>query len=205
MEVNLDKVKVYNPVKMNDGVYCSKIMINSEELQIQLPKNVLTLNKEKKKCTICIEKEEVCDLIKGISELVVAKTSESSEKWFGKSLSFEECKQIYKEALLDNLLYSFYDENTNFYTTSEREIDPDTLDTELKGIALIKCGLAVFTKTSFFIRWEVSQFKIKKEKTVKENEDILTDYSIRDLEEHDEPIDKTTDDLSRKIENITLF
>ena len=40
---------------------------------------------------------------------------------------------------------------------------------------------------------------------VKENEDILIDYSIRDLEEHDEPIDETTDDLSRKIENITLF
>ncbi len=116
MEVDLEKVKVYNPVKMNEGVYCSKIMINSEELQFQLPKNVLTLNKEKRKCTICVEKEEIHDLIKRISELAVAKTSESSEKWFGKLLSFEECKQIYKEALLDDLLYCFYDENTNFYT-----------------------------------------------------------------------------------------
>ncbi len=203
MEVDLEKVKVYNPVKMNEGVYCSKIMINSEELQFQLPKNVLTLNKEKRKCTICVEKEEIHDLIKRISELAVAKTSESSEKWFGKLLSFEECKQIYKEALLDDLLYCFYDENTNFYTTSEREIDQDTLDTELKGIALIKCGLVVFTKTSFFIRWEVSQFKIKKEKT--KNEDILTDYSIRDLEEHDEPLEDIPDVLSKKIENITLF
>jgi hypothetical protein len=204
MEVDLEKVKVYNPVKMNEGVYCSKIMINSEELQFQLPKNVLTLNKEKKKCTISVEKEEIHDLIKSISELIITKTSESSEKWFGKLLSFEECKQIYKEALLDNLLYCFYDENTNFYNNSEREIDPDTLDTELKGIALIKCGLIVFTKTSFFIRWEVSQFKIKKEKT-KNVEDILMDYSIRDLEEHDEPLEEAPDVLSKKIENITLF
>jgi hypothetical protein len=204
MEVDLEKVKVYNPVKMNEGVYCSKIMINSEELQFQLPKNVLTLNKEKKKCTICVEKEEIHNLIKSISELIITKTSTSSEKLFGKLLSFEECKQIYKEALLDNLLYCFYDENTNFYTTSEREIDPDTLDTELKGIALIKCGLIVFTKTSFFIRWEVSQFKIKKEKT-KNVEDILMDYSIRDLEEHDEPLEDIPDVLSKKIENITLF
>jgi len=204
MEIDLEKVKVYNPVKMNDGVYCSKIMINSEELQFQLPKNTITLNREKKKCTICIEKDEIHDLIKSISELIVTKTAESSKKWFGKELSFEECKQIYKEALVENLLYSFYDENTNFYTTSEREIDPDTLDTELKGIALIKCGLIVFTKTSFFIRWEVSQFKIKREK-IKKVEDILTDYSIRDLEEHDEPVEDVPDILSKTIENITLF
>lgn len=203
MEIELNDVKIYDPIKMNEGVYCSKIMVNSEELQFQLPKNKLTLNKEKNKCTICIKNTDICSVIKNISQLIITKTSENSDKWFGKTLSFDECNQIYKEALLDDLLYSFYDENTNFYTSSQKEIEIDTLPNELNGIALIKCGLVVFTKTSFFIRWELTQFKIKK--SSKHNDIILVEYSIRDLEEHDEPVEDLTDSLTKKIENITLF
>ncbi len=204
MDVDLDAVKVYDPIKMQEGIYCSKIMINGDELQFQLPKNTIRLNTEKKKCIISVVDPKIQELIKNISQLVMKKTSDHSNDWFGKCISFEECEQIYKEALLEDKLYSFYDENTNFYTSSQNEIDPETLDEELKGIPLIKCGIIVFTKTSFFIRWEVSQLKIKKEK--KENNNVLVEYSIRDLEEHANPIENINDDdLLKKIENITLF
>ena len=73
MEVTSDRVKVYNPIKMREGVYYSKIMVDSEELKLQVPKNKLVLNKEKNKCSLVISSDETRDLIKELSNIIIQK------------------------------------------------------------------------------------------------------------------------------------
>lgn len=203
MEITSDRVKVYNPVQMREGVYYSKIMVDSEELKLQVPKNKLVLNKEKNKCSLVISSDETRDLIKELSNIIIQKTCESGMDWFGKELTREDCEQIYKEALVDDILYCFYDENTNFYTSKRVEIDPSELDDEINGIALIKCNMVIFTKTSFFTRWEIPQFKIKEDKK-KNEETLLTEYLIKDLEEDDVSLDDPKD-IIPNFQDITLF
>ena len=70
------------------------------------------------------------------------------------------------------------------------------------GISLIKCCVIIFTKTAFYIRWEISQFKIKKESDKK-----IIEYGIRDLEEHNESIEKNEmeNKLKDRLKDISLF
>ena len=80
---------------------------------------------------------------------------------------------------------------------------PDELEDEINGIALIKCNMVIFTKTSFFTRWEIPQFKIKEDKK-KKDETLLSEYSIKDLEEDDISLEEPKD-IVPNFQDITLF
>ena len=74
----------------------------------------------------------------------------------------------------------------------------DEIDHELKGIALLNCVGVVYTKTSFFLRWEISQFKVKSER-----KNVNEEYLIKDLEEHSRSL--KDENVIRKLNDITLF
>ena len=200
METIKDDIEVYDPINTSDGVYYSKIMFKNSEISIQTDKTKLILNKPQNKAKINVN-AEVSDFIKSVSKAVISITSEKSKHFFGKEITNEDCETLYKEALVDNNLHCFFDEDTHFYKSKRDKINLEDLDDELKGIALLKCSAVVYTKHSFFIRWEISQFKMKVEK--KEDNTILQEYSIKDLPEHNLPIDG--DPLVKKLQEISLF
>jgi hypothetical protein len=195
-------IEVFDPVNTNKNVYYSKIMYKNAEISLQLPKNVLTLNKDKKKAKLIIDNTNV-EFIKEVSRAIIEITSEKSEKFFGKEISVEDCEIIYKEALVNDTLHCFYDDDTYFYISKRDSISVDDLPTENEGIALLKCSAVVYTKHSFFIRWEISQFKIKKNKLQEEEVFTLEEYSIKDLPDHGLPTDG--DPLVKKLDEICLF
>jgi hypothetical protein len=194
-------LEIYNPVKTQGDIYYSKVMLNGGELTIQTNKNKLKLNKDKMKCVLNID-ESTSEVIKRVSTEVIKNTAKRSKVWFAKEISESDCESIYKEAATPDKLYCFYDENTQFYTSKNSDIKMEELEDELDGIALLKCNAVIYTKTSFFIRWEVSQFKIKREKS----KEFFNDYMIIDLQEHSMPLEvNTLDNIESKLENITLF
>lgn len=195
-------IEVFDPVNTNKNVYYSKIMYKNEEISLQLPKNVLTLNKDKKKAKLIVD-TTTGEFIKEVSRAIIEITSEKSEKFFGKEISVEDCEIIYKEALVNDTLHCFYDDDTYFYISKRDSISVDDLPTENEGIALLKCSAVVYTKHSFFIRWEISQFKIKKNKLQEEEVFTLEEYSIKDLPDHELPTDG--DPLVKKLDEICLF
>lgn len=195
-------IEVFDPVNTNKNVYYSKIMYKNAEISLQLPKNVLTLNKDKKKAKLIIDNTTV-EFIKEVSRAIIEITSEKSEKFFGKEISVEDCEIIYKEALVNDTLHCFYDDDTYFYISKRDSISVDDLPTENEGIALLKCSAVVYTKHSFFIRWEISQFKIKKNKLQEEEVFTLEEYSIKDLPDHVLPTDG--DPFVKKLDEICLF
>lgn len=197
-----DDITIYDPINTHKNVYYSKIMYKETEISLQIPKNTLVLNKEKQKAKLVID-ETTADFIREVSKSVIAITSEKSQDFFGKEISVEDCESIYKEALVsDNILHCFYDDDTYFYISKKEQASIEDLPVEIEGIALLKCSAIVYTRHSFFIRWEISQFKIKKSK---EPEEIfkLDEYIIRDLPEHDSPMDG--DPLAKKLDEICLF
>ncbi len=200
METIKDDIKVYDPVNINNSVYYSKIMYKNSEITLQTDKAKLSINKDKNKGKINVS-DKINDFIKNVSKAVIEITSEKSEYFFGKKITVEDCETIYKEAFIDNTLHCFFDEDTYFYKSKNEKIKLENLDNELEGIALLKCSAIVYTKHSFFIRWEISQFKMKQDKKVENT--ILQEYSIKDLPEHDHPLDG--DPLAKKLEEITLF
>jgi hypothetical protein len=196
-----DEIEVYDPVNTNKNVYYSKVMYKNSEISLQVGKNTLTLNKNKNKAKLVID-EETANFIKEVSKAVIEITSEKSNDFFGKEITVEDCESIYKEALVNNVLHCFYDEDTYFYETKRNQVNVEDLPSEIEGITLLKCSAVVYTKHSFFIRWEISQFKIKKPK---EQEEVFKfdEYTIKDLPEHENPIDG--DPLSKKLDEICLF
>lgn len=194
-------IEVFNPVNTNKNVYYSKIMYKNAEISLQLPKNVLTLNKDKKKAKLFLD-NATGEFIKEVSRAIIEITSEKSEKFFGKEISVEDCEIIYKEALVNDTLHCFYDDDTYFYISKKESVSVQDLPLENEGIALLKCSAVVYTKHSFFIRWEISQFKIKKNK-LQEEVFTLEEYSIKDLPDHELPIDG--DPLVKKLDEICLF
>lgn len=196
-----DDIEVYDPVNTNKNVYYSKLMYKSAEISLQIPKNTLILNKKKKKAKLIID-EAISSFITEVSRAVIEITSSKSQYFFGKEISVEDCEIIYKEAVVDNTLHCFYDEDTFFYISKKDSVSVDDLPSENEGIALLKCSAVVYTKHSFFIRWEISQFKIKKNK-VEEEVFTLEEYAIKDLPDHDLPIDG--DPLVKKLDEICLF
>ena len=194
-------IEVFDPVNTNKNVYYSKIMYKNAEISLQLPKNVLTLNKDKKKAKLFLD-NATGEFIKEVSRAIIEITSEKSEKFFGKEISVEDCEIIYKEALVNDTLHCFYDDDTYFYISKKESVSVDDLPLENEGIALLKCSAVVYTKHSFFIRWEISQFKIKKNK-LQEEVFTLEEYSIKDLPDHELPIDG--DPLVKKLDEICLF
>ena len=165
-ELTYDNVEIFYPKKNSDNVYYSKITLDNSELTLQMPKNKITLLKDKQRCILNLDADNL-EILKNLSDIVTRKTSDNSQEWFSKSISLEDCQQIYKDAVVDEKLYCFFDENTIFYDSSKQQYSVEDLEDELNGIALIKCSLVIFTKTSFFIRWELSQFKLKKDKVLK--------------------------------------
>lgn len=200
METIKDDIEVYDPVNTNKNVYYSKIMYKDSEISIQSDKTNLSINKDKNKAKINLS-DKIADFIKSVSKAVIEITAEKSEHFFGKVITVEDCETIYKEALVDNILHCFFDEDTYFYRSKNEKVELENLDNELEGIALLKCSAVVYTKHSFFIRWEISQFKMKHEKKVENR--ILQEYSIKDLPEHHHPMDG--DPLAKKLEEISLF
>ena len=200
-----DDIEVYDPVNTNKNMYYSKVMYKNEELSIQISKNTLKLNKEKNKSKLNID-EETVKFIKEFSKAIIEITSDKSERFFGKQINVEDCESIYKEALVDDTLHCFYDEDTYFYESKTKQLNIEELPSEIEGIALIKCSAIVYTKNSFFIRWEVSQFKIKKPKHSEQDIDnisALNEYMIKDLSEHETTIDEER--LIKKLDQICLF
>jgi len=196
-----DEIEVYDPVNTNKNVYYSKVMYKNSEISLQVGKNTLTLNKDKNKAKLVID-EETANFIREVSKAVIEITSEKSNDFFGKEINVEDCESIYKEALINNVLHCFYDEDTYFYETKRDQVNVEDLPSEIEGITLLKCSAVVYTKHSFFIRWEISQFKIKKPKG---QEEIFKfdEYMIKDLPDHANPIDG--DSLSKKLDEICLF
>tara|TARA_B110000444_G_C18807542_1_gene580780 strand:+ start:16 stop:621 length:606 start_codon:yes stop_codon:yes gene_type:complete len=196
-----DEIEVYDPVNTNKNVYYSKVMYKNSEISLQVGKNTLTLNKDKNKAKLVID-EETANFIREVSKAVIEITSEKSNDFFGKEINVEDCESIYKEALINNVLHCFYDEDTYFYETKRDQVNVEDLPSEIEGITLLKCSAVVYTKHSFFIRWEISQFKIKKPK---EHEEVFKfgEYMIKDLPDHENPIDG--DPLSKKLDEICLF
>lgn len=194
-----DEIEVYDPINTNKNVYYSKVMYKKSEISLQVGKNTLVLNKDKNKAKLVIDKDTSI-FIKEVSDAVIKITSEKSNDFFGKEINAEDCESIYKEALVENVLHCFYDDDTYFYETKTNKVNVEDLPLELDGIALLKCSTVVYTKHSFFIRWEISQFKIKKPK----DETIfkLDEYIIKDLPDHETPADE---DLMSKIDEVSLF
>tara|TARA_B100000212_G_scaffold342009_1_gene327121 strand:- start:2946 stop:3554 length:609 start_codon:yes stop_codon:yes gene_type:complete len=197
-----DDVEVYDPVNTNKNVYYSKVMYKHAEISLQINKGSIILNKEKQKAKLVVD-ESTAEFMREISAAIVEITSEKSEHFFGKKINSEDCESIYKEALVkDNILHCFYDDDTYFYKTKNTQVSIEDIPTELEGIALLKCSAVVYTKNSFFIRWEVSQFKLKKPKILEEPY-YMKEYIIKDLPEHSNPLDG--DPLFKKIDEICLF
>ena len=200
-----DDIEVYDPVNTNKNIYYSKVMYKNAELSLQLSKNKMNLNKEKNKAKLNVD-EETAKFIKEVSKAVVEITSDKSVRFFGKEINVEDCESIYKEALVDDTLHCFYDEDTYFYESKTKQLNIEDVSCDVEGIALLKCSAIVYTKHSFFIRWEISQFKIKKPKHLDQDiEEIfdIKEYMIKDLSEHTTTIDE--ENLMRKLDEICLF
>jgi hypothetical protein len=192
---------IYDPIKTSNNIYYSRIMHESQEISFQTKRNNLTLDKDKNKASLILDDKSL-DCVKKISDAVVQVTSEKSKIWFGKHLNLDECKTIFKSNLTDNNLNCYYDENSIFYDSSHTNIEISELKNELNGICLLKCDVVVYTKSYFFIKWEINQFKIKPEK----NEILsiyLTEYKIIDLPEHLQP--SKDEEIVKKLSDITLF
>ena len=113
---------IYDPIKTPKNIYYSRILHNSEEISFQVEKNKVVLDKVKSKATLVLD-EKSLNCIKKISDSVIELTSEKSKTWFGKELNIEECRGIFKNNLTDNNLICFYDENTVFYDSINKELD----------------------------------------------------------------------------------
>ncbi len=194
-------LSVYNPVKIQEGVFYSKIILNDEEISIQVKKNKVTLDKTNNKALLELDSKTKKD-ISWIGEEVIKETSKNSEAWFGKHITIEDCKTLYRDCIDDKKLKCFYDENCIFYENKNESIEHSDLPDEMLGIAIIKCCVIIFTKTAFYVRWEISQFKIKHNSDKK-----IEEYSIRDLEEHNVSMEdfNIENKLKDKLKDISLF
>jgi len=195
------KLEVYTPNKIKDGMFYSKIIVDDEDITIQVKKNKLTLNKGSNKAVLEVD-SKTKKYINWISEEVIKKTSTNSESWFGKHINEDDCKTLYRDCLDDKKLKCFYDENSNFYEDINNSLEQSELPEELLGIGLIKCCVIIFTKTAIYIRWEISQFKIKQV-----SDEKMKEYCIRDLDEHGDSIEKNEmeNKLKDRLKDISLF
>ena len=191
------KLLVYKPVMIKEGVFYSKVTLDDSDINIQVNKSKLNIDADKNKAILDVD-SKTSKHINKISEELIKQTSEKSEKWFGKQINLKDCQTLYQNALVDEKLHCFYDENSRFYESKNKEVEHNELNKELTGISLIKCAYVIFTKSSFFIRWEIMQFKIKNNFDTK-----IVDYSIRDLDEHEISID--THNKFKKEIPISLF
>lgn len=193
---------IFNPVQNGENLYYSKLMYNNEELILQLNKTSIKLEYSKNNCKITPD-ENTINLIKAIDDHIIKNTSSNSSKWFGKDISEEDCKKLFKSCLEDNLLNCYVDEDCNCYKKNT-SLDIQTLKDDEIGIPLIKCNAIIYTKGSFYVRWELIEVKIKS-KPVK-TDILLNEYSIMDVEEDKKPTDfYDNDKFIKKLDKLTLF
>lgn len=190
------EISVSNPTRIEEDVYLSQIKNGGDGIYFQTSNTGLKFNNDKTKCKIFLEKDKI-EMLDMISNEVISKTSENSEYWFGKKVSEEDCINMYNSCTDTNYLYCMVDLDTYFYNR-EGALSLEELPEELHGLGLIICKGVVFTKTRFYISWEIQQFKIKTEKP----RNVFTDYIIIDKEEDNNPIEKSD---TFRIEKLTLF
>ena len=172
-------------------------------MTFQPPKSAISLQKEKNRAKILLD-EETAQFVKSVSTNVINITSEKSEDFFGKNINVEDCASIYKEALnSENYINCFYDEDLIVFDSKKNHLDIENLDDTFEALCILKCECVIYTKTSFYIRWEISQIKVKTNKSKESKDLVLIDYSILDLPEHAEHIDG--DPHVKKLEEICLF
>lgn len=192
---------VYRPNKVDDNVFFSKIMDGSSEITFQIPKTKIHFDKDKEKCKILLDEASISEL-ESISKDVIRITSEKSNEFFGKEIDVDSCSSLYRNAVSDdNLLNCFYSSDTYFFDR-KTELDVADIPDETTGIVLLKGDVIVYTKTAFYIRWEIQQMKVKTEKSSRSKETLLTEYSIIDVP--DDEIDET-EKIAKKIKEISLF
>jgi hypothetical protein len=196
-----ESILVYRPNKVDDNVFFSKIMDGSSEITLQIPKTKIYFDKEKEKCKILLDENSIKEL-ESVSKDVIRITSEKSNEFFGKEIDNESCSSLYRNAISDgNLLNCFYSDETYFFD-KKTELNVSDIPDETTGIVLLKGDVVVYTKTAFYIRWEIQQMKVKTEKSSKPKETLLTEYSIIDTPEDETP---ETEKIARKIKEISLF
>lgn len=196
-----ESILVYRPNKVEEGVFFSKIMDGSSEITFQIPKTKIYFDKEKEKCKILLDETSISEL-ESVSKDVIRITSEKSSEFFGKEIDNDSCSSLYRNAISEgNLLNCFYSSETYFFDR-KTELNVSDIPDETTGIVLLKGDVVVYTKTAFYIRWEIQQMKVKTEKSSKSKETLLTEYSIIDT-----PEDETseTEKIARKIKEISLF
>tara|TARA_B110000977_G_scaffold15653_3_gene19170 strand:+ start:15510 stop:16112 length:603 start_codon:yes stop_codon:yes gene_type:complete len=195
-----ESILIYHPNKVDENVFFSKIMDGSSEIIFQIPKTKIYFDKDKEKCKILLDKDTISN-IETISKEVIKITAEKSKDFFGKKLDVDACSGLYRNAISEgDLLNCFYSEDTCFFS-NKTQVDISDIDDEIKGIVLLKGDVVVYTKTAFYIRWEVEQMKIKKEKNSTETK--LSGYSIIDLDEDDFLSD--TCKIAKKIKEVSFF
>lgn len=210
MGIIKESILVYQPNKVDENVFFSKIMDGSSEITFQIPKTQIYFDKDKDKCKILLDETSISE-IENVSKDIIKITSEKSKDFFGKELDIDSCSGLYRNAISDgNLLNCFYGEDTYFFD-KKKQINISDISDETTGIVLLKGDVIVYTKTAFYIRWEIQQMKIKKEKKEKkekkdtqdtsEQDILLSEYSIIDIEEDD--ID--TERIARKIKEVSFF
>jgi hypothetical protein len=196
-----ESILVYRPNKVEDNVFFSKIMDGSSEITFQIPKTKVYFDKDKEKCKILLDETSISEL-ESVSKDVIRITSEKSNEFFGKEIDNDSCSSLYRNAISDgNLLNCFYSDETYFFD-KKTELNVSDIPDETTGIVLLKGDVVVYTKTAFYIRWEIQQMKVKTEKSSKPKEILLTEYSIIDT-----PEDETseTEKIAKKIKEISLF
>jgi len=196
-----ESILVYHPNKVENDVFFSKIMDGSSEITFQIPKTKIHFDKDKEKCKILLDENSISEL-ESVSKEVIKITAEKSNDFFGKEIDIDSCTSLYRNAVSDgNLLNCFYSSDTYFFDR-KNELDVAEIPDETTGIVLLKGDVIVYTKTAFYIRWEIQQMKVKTEKSSKHKETLLSEYSIIDIPEDE--IDET-EKIAKKIKEISLF
>lgn len=201
MGIIKETVLVYQPNRVDDNVFFSKIMDGTSEITFQIPKTKIYFDKDKEKCKILIDERSISE-IENVSKEVIRITSEKSSEFFGKEIDIDSCSSLYRNAISEgNLLNCFYSSDTYFFDR-KTELDVSDIPDDTRGIVLLKGDVIVYTKTAFYIRWEIQQMKVKTEKSSKPNDTLLTEYSIIDV-----PSDEIgeTEKIAKKIKEISLF
>ncbi len=202
MGIIKESILVYHPNKVDENVFFSKIMDGSSEITFQIPKTKIYFDKDKDKCKILLDEASISE-IETISKEVIKITSDKSNDFFGKELDNDSCSGLYRNAISDgNLLNCFYSEDTYFFD-KKKQINISDIEDEVNGIVLLKGDVIVYTKTAFYIRWEIQQMKIKREREKKDCDNILHEYSILDREEDDNFVDK--EKIAKKIKEVSFF
>ena len=202
MGIIKESILVYHPNKVDENVFFSKIMDGSSEITFQIPKTKIYFDKDKDKCKILLDEASISE-IETISKEVIKITSDKSNDFFGKELDNDSCSGLYRNAISDgNLLNCFYSEDT-YFIDKKKQINISDIEDEVNGIVLLKGDVIVYTKTAFYIRWEIQQMKIKREREKKDCDNILHEYSILDREEDDNFVDK--EKIAKKIKEVSFF